>query len=113
MERPARHHEFAFALMMNRLGIFPRGVNPRLHDFQDEEVVFRHQLRIHDPAFQAGVTLGDQRSLDPFSRHGGETKFHKLVQSATGNIPASHDGLCQLHGGNVDYTFWVCSNICG
>src|ERR1039457_2143749 len=40
MNRPARHHELAFPLVMNCPGPFPRRVNPRLDDFEDEEVVF-------------------------------------------------------------------------
>jgi hypothetical protein len=60
MERPACHYEFAFTLMMNRPGLFPRRVKPRLDDFEDEEIVFRHQLHIHDLAFQASVTFGER-----------------------------------------------------
>jgi hypothetical protein len=44
MKRPACHHEFAFALMMNRPGPFPRWINPRLDDFHDEEVVKCHDM---------------------------------------------------------------------
>jgi hypothetical protein len=40
MERPTRHHELAFPLMVYRARLFPRGVNPRLDDLQNEEVVF-------------------------------------------------------------------------
>jgi len=36
-ERPARYHEFAFALVMNHPGPFSRRVNPRLDDFQETQ----------------------------------------------------------------------------
>jgi hypothetical protein len=38
MERPTRHHEHAFALVMYRGRLFPRRVNLRLDDLQNEEV---------------------------------------------------------------------------
>ncbi|MEY4918642.1 MAG: hypothetical protein RL616_2555, partial [Verrucomicrobiota bacterium] len=67
---PTRQHEFAFALMMNCSRLFLRWSNPGLDDFQNEEVVFRDQLHIHDLTFQAGVTFGNERSLNPFGSHG-------------------------------------------
>jgi len=79
MERPSCHHEFAFALVMNRPGLFFRGIYPCLDDFEDEEVVFRHQLRINDLAFQAGKTLGDEWSRDPRGGLGSESKVLELV----------------------------------
>jgi hypothetical protein len=60
MERPARHHELAFALVMYRPGPFPRRVNPCLDDLQDEEVIFGDEFPIPDLAFQAGITFGDE-----------------------------------------------------
>lgn len=59
MERPARHPEFAFPLVMNRPRMFPRRVNPRLDDLQNEEVVLGDEFRIPDLAFQAGITFGE------------------------------------------------------
>jgi hypothetical protein len=44
MNRPARHHEHAFLLVMNRPRMFPRWINPRFDDFKDKEVVFGDQL---------------------------------------------------------------------
>jgi hypothetical protein len=44
MNRPARHHEHAFPLVMNRPRMFPRWINPRFDDLQHEEVVFVDQL---------------------------------------------------------------------
>ena len=79
MQDPACHHEFTFALMMNRPGPFPRRVNPRLDDLQDEEVVLGGQFRIPDLAFQAGITFGDERGLDARGGHGREAKDLELV----------------------------------
>src|ERR1017187_10278722 len=78
MERPARHHEFAFPLVMYRPGPFPRRVNPRLDGLQDEEIIFGDEFRIPDLAFQAGITFGDERGFDARGCHGREAKGLEL-----------------------------------
>src|ERR1035438_857454 len=105
MEWPARHHELAFALMMNRSWPFPRRVNPRLDNFQDEEVILGDEFRINDLAFQTGITFGDERSLDARSGHGREAKSLELVHAAARSVPAGHHRFRQLHRRDVDHTF--------
>jgi hypothetical protein len=108
MKRPARHHELAFALVMYRPGPFPRRVNPRLDDFQDEEIIFGDEFRIPDLAFQAGITFGDERGLDARGGHGREAKGLELVHAPAGSVPAGHHRFRQLHRGDVDHAFPGC-----
>jgi len=61
MNRPARHHKRALALVMNRPRMFRAGSIHAFDDFEDKEVVFGGQLPINDLAFQTGITLGDER----------------------------------------------------
>jgi len=62
MDRPPRHHEHAFALMMDGPWALAGRVHPGPHDFEDEKVVAVDELPIHDLAFQAGTTFGDEGS---------------------------------------------------
>src|ERR1035441_1140094 len=64
LDRPARHHEHAFALMMNRPWPFATRINPCLDHFQNEKVVAVHQSSVQDLAFQIRETFGNERSLD-------------------------------------------------
>lgn len=91
--------------MMNRPGPFPRRVNPRLDDLQDEEVVLGGQFRIPDLAFQAGITFGDERGLDARGGHGREAKDLELVHAPARSVPAAHHRFRQLHRGDVDHAF--------
>jgi hypothetical protein len=78
MNRPASKHEHALALVMNRPRMFPRWINPGLDDLQHEEVIFGGQLSINDLAFQAGITLGDERGIDARGGHRREAKSLNL-----------------------------------
>ena len=82
---------------MNCPGLFPRWVNPRLNDFEDKEIVFRHQVHIHNLAFQAGVTFGNERGFDEFGGQGSESKLLELIHTATRSVPTNHNGLGQFH----------------
>ena len=94
MNCPARHHELAFSLMMNRARIFSRRVNPCVNDFQDKEVVFGDQLPVRHLAFQIGIALGDERGLDAFGGYGCKTKHLELVHAAARRVPAA-DHRCR------------------
>ena len=83
MERPARNHEHAFPLVMNRPWPFPARINPCLDHLQHEEVVFIHQRSVNHLAFQIGVTLGDNRGFDDRAGHRREFEFFELVNRLT------------------------------
>jgi len=48
--------------MMNGPWALAGRVHPGPHDFEDEEVVAVDELPIHNLAFQAGITFGDEGS---------------------------------------------------
>src|ERR1017187_8079198 len=91
--------------MMNRPWPFSRRVHPRLNHFQDEKVILDGKFPIPDLAFQTGITLGDERSLDALGGHGCESKSLELVHAAARSVTASHDRFRQLHRRDVDHTF--------
>ena len=51
-------------MVVDGLGVLLRRIDPGLHDFEDEEIVFRHEPRVGHAAFEIGEALGDQRRLD-------------------------------------------------
>src|SRR3984885_4282365 len=82
----ARDHELAIAPIMNRLRMFRRSRDMRLHHFEHEQAVFPNQARIRQPAFEIGVALLDQRRANLCAGRGGEAELGELVDVATGTI---------------------------
>jgi hypothetical protein len=76
-------------------------INQRLDDFQDEEIIFGHQLSIHHFALQIGVTLSDKRGLDDCAARRRKVNGFELVHRFTGNIAASHHFLARATVGTL------------
>ena len=71
---------------------------------QDEEAVLGDQAGIDDLAFEIGVALLDQRSIDLGALHGGQLELRKLVDSAPEQLPMPTTAG-KVKGRNVDHAF--------
>src|SRR3989344_9516753 len=60
-DRAAINHEAALAKMVNGARVLARRINPGLEYFEHEKVVAFGHARVGHAAFEAGVTLLDQR----------------------------------------------------
>jgi hypothetical protein len=52
--------ELAVTVMVDRLQVFLRGIDPGFDHFKNEQVVLVYQPCIHDIALQIGEALGDK-----------------------------------------------------
>ena len=59
----ARYHEYTVAGIMPSLSVLRRRRHNRLHDFEDEEVVFIDHVVVNQPALEIGVALAYKRGF--------------------------------------------------
>jgi len=97
---PASNHEVSAAEMVERLRVRTRRVHPRLHHFQNDKAVLRHQLCVDDLALEVRVTLVKEWRPDLCSGRRGEAESLELVDPAPGGISAS-DNLGYESGGRL------------
>ena len=65
--------------MMVGLGVLLRRIDPRIHNFQNEEIVPLDQARILDAAFKVAEALLDQGRPDTTGRKRRQSKAFELV----------------------------------
>ncbi len=85
--------------------MFLQRVDPCLDDFEDEQAVFGDQPAIDDLAFQIGIALVDQRSLDARCDYGGERELPEFVDLAARAVADADHLFRQRHCRDVDHAF--------
>ena len=96
--------EFPVALMMDGLRVLLGRIDPRLHHFQDENIVFRYHAGIDHFTFEIGETFRDQGRLHQACRNGGEHELLEFVHRiAMAVADLYHFGrkLCRWNGNNT------------
>ena len=69
IENPAVNYEGAISVVMDRPTFLPFDINPRLHGFEDEEVVLANQASVRNSTFDVGKALGNERRRNLLGRH--------------------------------------------
>lgn len=77
----------------------------RLHNLEDEVIVFVDQHVVMQFAFKRGMALLDNRRAYPFCRAGGQAKFGKFVHRAATAIANAADNISEYSGRQVDNAF--------
>ena len=77
----------------------------RLHDLEDEEVVFADQPVVVQAAFEARVAFGDQRRADALGLLRREPEMFELVDLGARGVADPDDDVRELGRRQVDHAF--------
>jgi len=94
LDSPAIDAELAVTVMVERLGVLLRRIDPGFDCFENEQVVLADKPRIDDFAFEVGKALGDERRGNLFCRNCRQTESLELVHILAGTV-ASADNLAR------------------
>jgi len=89
-------------VMVDRLWVFLRRIDPGFDHFEDEQVVFADKPRIHDLAFEICKALGDEGRGNALGWNCGQTESLKLVHILSGAVANACDLARQFARRNGD-----------
>lgn len=99
---PSIDDELAVTVMVDRLRVLLRRIDPGFDYFENEQVVLADKPRINDLAFEVGKALGNERRGNLFGRNCRQTESLELVHILTGAVANAHNFAGQFARRNGD-----------